>query len=173
MVYTAAVITISDKGSQGLREDTSGPALVAMLKENGYDITYTNIIPDEFDQIQAELKKCADTLDLCLVLTTGGTGFSQRDVTPEATEAILEKRTPGIPEAMRAESMKITPMGCLSRETAGIRGNTLIINLPGSKKASTENYSAVIKPVRHGIEILRGVSHDCAQIHQGGQHHHG
>jgi molybdenum cofactor synthesis domain-containing protein len=169
MEWTAAVITVSDKGSQGLREDTSGPALVEMLEENGYQVVYTTIIPDEFTRIQEELKKCADELGVCLALTTGGTGFSKRDVTPEATEGILEKRTPGIPEAMRAESLRITPMGCLSRETAGIRGDTLIINLPGSKKASTENFSAVIKAVRHGIETLRGVSQDCARIHQ---HHH-
>ena len=102
------------------------------------------------------------------MLTTGGTGFSERDVTPEATESVLERRTPGLPEAMRAASMAITPMGCLSRETAGIRGRTLIVNLPGSRKASTENFSAVVKPVRHGLEILRGVSHDC-----GGHPHHG
>ncbi len=171
MEYTAAVITISDKGSQGLREDTSGPALQRMLEENGYQVAYTALIPDEFDRIQAELKKCADELKLWLVLTTGGTGFSERDVTPEATEGVLDKRTPGIPEAMRAESMRITPMGCLSRETAGIRGKTLIINLPGSRKASTENFSAVVKPVRHGVEILRGISRDCAQMHQGGHHH--
>ncbi len=166
MEYTAAVITISDKGSQGLREDTSGPALRAMLEENGYQVCYTAIIPDDFAEIRSELKKCADEMGLCLVLTTGGTGFSSRDVTPEATEAVLEKRAPGIPEAMRAESMRITPMGCLSRETAGIRKNTLIVNLPGSKKASTENFSAVIGPIRHGIEVLRGVSGDCAHIHE-------
>lgn len=171
MEYTAAVITISDKGSQGLREDTSGPALVKLLEENGYEVGYTAIIPDEFDQIQRELKHCADELDAWLVLTTGGTGFSLRDVTPEATEGVLDRRTPGIPEAMRAESMRITPMGCLSRETAGIRGKTLIINLPGSKKASVENFSAVIHPVRHGVEIIRGISHDCAAIHQGGHQH--
>lgn len=173
MDLTAAVITVSDKGSQGLREDTSGPALVSMLEEAGYRVLYTTIIPDEFDVIQRELKCCADEKELCLVLTTGGTGFSPRDVTPEATEGVLERRAPGIPEAMRAESMKITPMGCLSRETAGIRGKTLIINLPGSKKASTENFSAVIRPVRHGIEVLRGESGDCAQIHQKGAHQHG
>lgn len=172
MAYTAAVITISDKGSQGLREDTSGPALVKLLEEQGYQVAYTAMIPDEFDQIQRELIYCADALELNLVLTTGGTGFSERDITPEATEGVLERRTPGIPEAMRAESMRITPMGCLSRETAGIRGKTLIINLPGSKKASVENFSAVIRPVKHGIEILRGISHDCAAIHQG-EHHHG
>lgn len=170
MEYTAAVITVSDKGSRGEREDTSGPALVELLEENGYTVTYTAMVPDEIIDIQQELLHCADALKLCLVLTTGGTGFSKRDVTPEATEAILEKRTPGIPEAMRAASMAITPMGCLSRETAGIRGDTLIINLPGSQKASTENFAAVVKPVRHGIEILRGVSRDCADMHH---HHHG
>lgn len=173
MELTAAVITVSDKGSQGLREDTSGPALVKMLEENGYAVSYTTIIPDDEESIKNELLHCADKLELCLVLTTGGTGFSPRDVTPEATEAVLERRTPGIPEAMRAESMRITPMGCLSRETAGTRGCTLIINLPGSKKASTENFSAVIGPVRHGIEVLRGDSSDCAQIHEKGDHHHG
>lgn len=173
MELTAAVITVSDKGSQGLREDTSGPALVGMLEESGYTVAYTTIIPDDFDAIQRELKRCADEKDICLVLTTGGTGFSPRDVTPEATEGVLERRAPGIPEAMRAESMRITPMGCLSRETAGIRKRTLIINLPGSKKASTENFSAVIKPVRHGIEVLRGVTGDCAHIHEKGVHHHG
>lgn len=173
MEWTAAVITISDKGSQGLREDTSGPALVAMLEEDGFQVEYTTIIPDDFDTIARELRLCADEKKLCLVLTTGGTGFSPRDVTPEATETVLERRTPGIPEAMRAESLRITPMGCLSRETAGIRGQTLIINLPGSKKASTENFAAVRKPIRHGIEVLRGVSQDCARIHQQEGHSHG
>ena len=171
MDYTAAVITVSDKGSQGLREDTSGPALAAMLEEQGYTVVYTTIIPDEIGEIQRELIACADEKDLWLVLTTGGTGFSPRDVTPEATEAVLDRRTPGIPEAMRAESMRITPMGCLSRETAGIRKKTPIINLPGSKKASTENLSAVLKPIRHGLEVLREVSHDCAELHQRGHDH--
>lgn len=173
MEWTAAVITVSDKGSQGLREDTSGPALVKMLEEDGFQVVYTTIIPDDFDTIARELKSCADEKQVCLVLTTGGTGFSQRDVTPEATETVLERRTPGIPEAMRAESLRITPMGCLSRETAGIRGETLIINLPGSKKASTENFAAVRKPIRHGLEVLRGVSGDCAHIHEKEGHHHG
>ncbi len=174
MEWKAAVITVSDKGSQGLREDTSGPALCHILKENGYTVAYTAMVPDDYDQIQRELLHCSDELGLALVLTTGGTGFAKRDVTPEATEAILERRTPGIPEAMRAESMRITPMGCLSRETAGIRGDTLIINLPGSKKASTENFSAVIPAVRHGLETLYGVSKDCATMHHHGEgHHHG
>lgn len=176
MDYTAAVITVSDKGSRGEREDTSGPALVRMLEESGYNVEYTSMVPDEIEDIQRELLLCSDEKDIWLVLTTGGTGFSSRDVTPEATEALLEKRTPGIPEAMRAASMAITPMGCLSRETAGIRKSTLIINLPGSKKASTENFQAVVKPVRHGLEILRGVAHDCADHHHhdhGEGHHHG
>lgn len=171
MEWTAAVITVSDKGSQGLREDTSGPALVKLLEEDGFRVVYTTIIPDDFDTIAQELKECADEKGVCLVLTTGGTGFSRRDVTPEATETVLERRTPGIPEAMRAESLRITPMGCLSRETAGIRGETLIINLPGSKKASTENFSAVRKAIRHGMEVLRGVSGDCAHIHNKEDHH--
>lgn len=164
MTYTAAVITISDKGSQGLREDTSGPNLVRILKERGYDVTYTSIIPDDFVKIKEELVKCSDELKVSLVLTTGGTGFSPRDITPEATMAVVERPTPGIPEAMRAESMRITPKGCLSRSQAGIRGRTLIINLPGSKKASEENILAVIDPVGHGLDMLNSEgSADCAK----------
>ena len=154
-MYTAAVITISDKGYRGERVDTSGPNLVQILKDKGFDVTYTSIIPDDFDKIKAELCKCADELGIALVLTTGGTGFSPRDITPEATMAVVERPTPGIPEAMRAESMKITPKGCLSRSVAGIRKRTLIITLPGSKKASQENILAVIDAVSHGLEMLQ------------------
>lgn len=161
--YTAAVITVSDKGFRGEREDTSGPALCGMLQEQGWQVVYTAMVPDEKDMIQRELISCADEKQAALVLTTGGTGFSPRDVTPEATFSVVERLCPGIPEAMRAESMKITPHGCLSRETAGIRGRTLIINLPGSKKASTENLAAVLKPIRHGVEMLQSAgSADCA-----------
>lgn len=164
MSFTAAVITISDKGSRGERVDTSGPNLVEILKNKGYDVVYTAIIPDEMEQIKAELVKCADELKIALVLTTGGTGFSPRDITPEATMAVVERPTPGIPEAMRAESMKITPKGCLSRSAAGIRGRSLIINLPGSKKASQENILAVIDPVEHGLEMLYSEgSADCGK----------
>ena len=138
-MFTAAVITISDKGAIGERIDTSGPNLVRILKEHEYDVVYTTIIPDDFETIKAELCKCADEKGIALVLTTGGTGFSPRDITPEA---------------MRAESMKITPKGCLSRSAAGIRKGTLIINLPGSKKASQENILAVIDAVDHGLEML-------------------
>ena len=161
--FLAAVITVSDKGFRGEREDTSGPALCGMLKEQGWDVVYTALVPDEKELIQKELLFCADEKRVDLALTTGGTGFSPRDITPEATLEIVERLAPGIPEAMRAESMRITPHGCLSRETAGIRGGTLIINLPGSKKASTENFAAVCKPIRHGVEMLRSAgSADCA-----------
>ena len=135
-MYTAAVITVSDKGARGEREDTSGPNLCRILEEKGFDVVHTAIVPDDAGEIQRQLLHCSDDAHIALVLTTGGTGFSPRDITPEATLAIVERQTPGIPEAMRAESMRITPKGCLSRSVAGIRGRTLIINLPGSKKAA-------------------------------------
>ena len=164
MNYNAAVITISDKGSRGERKDTSGPAICAILEERGWIVDYSNIIPDEKEEIKAELVKCADEMNIDLVVTTGGTGFSPRDVTPEATVEVVERRTPGIPEAMRAESLKITPKGCLSRSEAGIRGKTLIINLPGSEKAARENLMAVIDPVKHGLEMMLGSgSADCGE----------
>ncbi|MDD7739720.1 MAG: MogA/MoaB family molybdenum cofactor biosynthesis protein [Fusicatenibacter sp.] len=163
MNYTAAVITVSDKASRGEREDTSGPNLCKILSDRGYDVVYTSVIPDDMEQIKSELIKCADELHAALVLTTGGTGFSPRDITPEATLAVVERLTPGIPEVMRAESMRITPRGCLSRSAAGIRARTLIINLPGSKKASQENILAVLDPVEHGLEMLLGEgSANCA-----------
>ena len=163
-MYTAAVITISDKGYRGERVDTSGPNLVQILKDRGYDVVYTSIIPDERDMIKDELVRCADEKKIALVLTTGGTGFSPRDITPEAAMDIIERPTPGIPEAMRAESMKITPKGCLSRSVAGIRNRSLIITLPGSKKASQENILAVIDPVTHGLDMLYSEgSADCAK----------
>ena len=163
MSYTAAVITVSDKGYIGQREDTSGPNLCRILKENGYELVYTGLVPDDSEMIQAELIKCCDELKVNLILTTGGTGFSPRDITPEATMAVVERPTPGIPEAMRAESMRITPKGCLSRSAAGIRKQSLIINLPGSKKASEENILAVIGAVGHGLEmLLSSGSADCA-----------
>lgn len=164
MSYTAAVITVSDKGARGERVDTSGPNLCAILEGKGWDVRHTSIIPDEKEQIKAELVKCADELRINLVLTTGGTGFSPRDVTPEAALEVIERRTPGIPEVMRAESQRITPRGCLSRSEAGIRGKTLIVNLPGSKKAAAENLAAVIDPIEHGLEMLLGSgSADCGE----------
>ncbi len=164
MKYTAAVITVSDKGARAQRQDTSGPALCAILAEYGLAVIYTAMVPDEAADIRRELKKCADELGASLVLTTGGTGFSPRDVTPEATKAVIERETPGIPEAMRAASMRITPRGCLSRSAAGIRGRTLIVNLPGSEKAARENILAVMDPLLHGLQMLSSAgSADCAR----------
>lgn len=171
MSYTAAVITVSDKGARGERVDTSGPSLCAILREHGWEVVHTAIIPDEPETIKAELIRCSDVLGAALALTTGGTGFSPRDVTPEATMAVIERAAPGIPEAMRAESMRITPRGCLSREAAGIRGRTLIVNLPGSEKASRENLLSVLGALSHGVDMLRSTgSADCAADHH---HHHG
>ncbi len=169
--YTAAVITLSDLGSQGLREDTAGPALCALLRGAGWNVVHTEILPDDADRIKAALIRCADELGVCLVCTTGGTGFSKRDVTPEATKAVIERECPGIPEAMRAESMRITPRGCLSREAAGIRGDTLIVNCPGSEKAARECLGAVIDALKHGVEMLRGWSGNCAGTEERGHHH--
>lgn len=161
-MYTAAVITISDKGFAGEREDTGGPLVCQMLREAGYDVSYTALVPDEIEQIEAELIKSADELDIALCVTTGGTGFSPRDITPEATIAVCERLTPGIPEAMRYESLKITNRAMLSRAQAGIRGKTLIVNLPGSPKAIKENFAAVLPALDHGLEMLRGAKRDCA-----------
>ena len=169
MKYRAALITMSDKGSQGLREDTAGDAIAEILQENGWELEYRTLIPDEMEQIKAELIKCADELEVALAVTCGGTGFSKRDVTPEATLAVVDREVRGIPEAMRAESMRITPMGMLSRAAAGLRNRTLIINLPGSRKAAAECLEAVIKPVKHGVDVLLGEAVDCAAMHlQGG-----
>ncbi len=161
-VYSAFVLTVSDRSSRGERTDASGPALVALLEEKGYRVVGTKIVPDETEEIEQALKDAAEQ-DIALVLTTGGTGFSPRDVTPEATIAVCERMAPGIPEAMRAASLAITPRACLSREVAGICSRTLIINLPGSPKAAVENISAVIDAVAHGLRILRGGPADCAR----------
>lgn len=161
---TAAVITVSDKGARGERTDTSGPAVKALLEEAGFRVEYTAVVPDEKELIQAQLLHCADELGLALTVTTGGTGFSPRDVTPEATQAVAERGVPGIPEVMRAESMKVTPRGCLSRAAAGIRGRTLIVNLPGSEKAARENLASVLPAIGHGVEMLLSEgSADCGQ----------
>ncbi len=155
MKYTAAVITVSDMGSRGERVDTSGPALVEILTNDGWEVVYTSIVPDEMEAIKTELQACADEQKVNLVLTTGGTGFSPRDITPEATLEVIKRQTPGISEAMRAESMKITPKGCLSRGVSGIRDETLIINLPGSTKAVRENIMTVLGALKHGVDMIR------------------
>ena len=163
MEYKTAILTISDKGSRGERTDTSGPALKDLMTEKGFEVIYTKIIPDDRAVIAEELRYCADKLGAALVLTTGGTGFSQRDITPEATKDVIDRDVPGFSEVMRAESMKITPRGCLSRGISGLRNKTLIINLPGSRKAALENLLAVIEAIPHGIEtLLTEGSTDCA-----------
>lgn len=161
-MFTAAVITVSDKGSQGLREDTGGPLVAQMLKDAGFEVRYTVIVPDVQQQIADALIHCADELDIALVVTTGGTGFSPRDVTPEATISVCQRLTPGIPEAMRQESLKITNRAMLTRQQAGIRGQTLIVNLPGSPKAIRENFAVCIPALDHGLEMLRAKTGDCA-----------
>ncbi len=154
MKYKAAVLTVSDKCSRGERVDTSGPALCAMLEQAGFELVWTGVVPDEREQIAAALRKLADELHIHLVVTTGGTGLSRRDITPEATLDVVERLTPGIPEAMRWASLQITPRGCLSRGAAGIRGKTLIVNVPGSEKAAKENLGAVLEALLHGMDML-------------------
>jgi len=153
-MFTAAVITVSDKGYSGERDDLSGPAVRDALESAGFRVAYTSTVPDEQAKIEAELIQCADVMKLSLVITTGGTGFAPRDVTPEATLAVIERRTPGIPEAMRYQSLKITNRAMLSRCEAGLRGGTLIINVPGSPKAALENLEAVLPSLAHGLEML-------------------
>ena len=154
MKYTAAVITVSDMGGRGLRQDTSGPAVRAMLEEAGFSVAHTAILPDEMEQISAELRDCADRKRIDLIVTTGGTGLSPRDVTPEATRSVLEREIPAIPVAMWVEGLKVTPRAMLSRAVAGIRGCSLLLNLPGSEKAARENLAAVIGALEHGLHMI-------------------
>ena len=161
--FSAAVITVSDRCASGEREDEGGPLVKKMIEEAGYEVVYHSVIPDMIDTIKAELCRCASD-DIALIVTTGGTGFSPRDVTPEATIFVCERLTPGIPEAMRAASLKITERAVLSRQAAGIRGRSLIINLPGSPKAARENFEAIAGgALEHGLEMLRGGPADCAR----------
>ena len=158
----AAILTLSDKGSRGERVDGSGPALAAWLAERGVSTVHAQIIPDEFEQIVEVLTDWADRDIADLILTTGGTGVSPRDVTPEATLQVCGRMIPGLGELMRLESLKITPMASLSRATAGIRNKSLIINLPGSPKGAVENLAAVWPVIGHGVEKIRGGQQDCA-----------
>lgn len=162
-MFTAAVITVSDKGYRGEREDTAGPLAARLLTDAGYDVLGVTVVPDEGALIEAELCRLADEARAALILTTGGTGFSPRDVTPEATQRVCSRMAPGIPEAMRAACMPITSRAMLSRGVAGIRGQSLIVNLPGSPKAVEENLSPVLPALMHGIEMLRSTKNECAQ----------
>lgn len=157
-----AILTLSDKGSRGERVDESGPALSAWLADHQVTTVQTQIIADEFDQIVTILSDWADRDVADLILTTGGTGLSPRDVTPEATMQIIERPVPGLGELMRLESLKITPMAALSRAVSGIRHRSLIVNLPGSPKAALENLQFVWPAIGHGIDKLRGDQQDCA-----------
>ena len=161
--YQAAVITLSDKGSQGKRQDTSGPAIAARLKDSGYDVVETLLLPDEAAALRQQLCRLADQRQVDLIVTTGGTGFSPRDITPEATMAVADRIAPGIAEAMRAASLRITPRAMLSRAVSVIRQGTLIINLPGSEKACQECMDVFLDTIPHGLDLLRGESGDCAR----------
>lgn len=163
MIINAAILTMSDKGAAGEREDLSGPAIQEIIEPKGYKVVEYKIIPDEFDVICRELKRLADENIADVVFTTGGTGFSQRDVTPEATRAVCYREVPGIPEAMRAYSLTITKRAMLTRAYAGIRKNTLVVNMPGSPKAVRESLEYIIDELRHGIEILKGEASECAR----------
>ena len=161
--FTAAWITLSDKGAAGEREDNSGPLIAEMLSEAGYDVVDGILIADDPKRLKAELINFADRRQVNLVLTTGGTGFSPRDMTPEATEAVCDRMTPGIAEAIRAYSMAKTPKAMLSRAAAGMRGKTLIINLPGSPKAVRECLEFLLGPLEHGLEIMLERDAECAR----------
>jgi len=159
--FTAAVITLSDKGYAGQREDTSGPTIKAILEEKGYDVVETLLLPDGRPMLEKELCRLADQRQVNVIFTTGGTGFSERDVTPEATIAVCDRMAPGIAEAMRMYSLQITPRAMLSRQTSGIRKKTLIVNLPGSPKACKEDLGFILDSLNHGLGILRGTAGEC------------
>ena len=157
----AAVVTLSDKGFRKEREDKSGELVQLMLKEAGYEVAEYVLLPDEQEQIEAMLKRLSDEREMDLILTTGGTGFSQRDCTPEATMNVATRNVPGIAEAMRYASLTITPRAMLSRGVSVIRNQTLIINLPGSPKAVKENLEYILPALAHGLEILKGAAGEC------------
>ena len=162
-VRRAAVVTLSDKGSRGERADESGPLLARLLAEAGYEVVEELLLPDEQGRIQTELIRLSDGRQCHLVLTTGGTGFSPRDVTPEATLAVATRNAPGIAEAIRAHSMTITPRAMLSRGASVLRNGTLIVNLPGSPKAAREGLEYILPALGHGLDILRGTTGECAR----------
>lgn len=157
--YTVAVLTISDKCSKGQRIDESGKIIQEMIKDLPAEVVKYEIIPDEPKMIQEKLIFYCDTLKVDLVLTTGGTGFTERDFTPEATKKVIEKEVPGIPEAMRIECLKITKRAMLSRAIAGIRGKSLIVNLPGSTQGAKESLAAILGGLSHGLDMILGKEH--------------
>jgi len=158
---TAAVLTVSDRSSRGEREDKSGKVIEELLRSIGAEIKEYRVVPDEREVIARSLKEISDDLGVDLIVTTGGTGLGPRDVTPEATLEVIDKRIPGFEEAMRAESIRITPHGMLSRAVSGLRGRTVIINLPGSPKAVRETLSIVLPALPHAVELVRGAVDSC------------
>jgi molybdopterin adenylyltransferase len=164
MSISAAILTISDSAHQGTREDLSGPALADLLKQKGFTVVLTDIVPDDQGRISATLIQMAEAAQF--VVTTGGTGISPRDVTPEATAAVCEKQLPGIAEVMRAEGLKKTAFAPLSRAICGTRGMSLVLNLPGNPKGAVESLSAVLHLVPHAIDLLQGkTSHEKVPLH--------
>ena len=160
-MITVAVLTLSDKGSKGEREDLSGPAISAMLKGIGAEVKHYEILPDEKDMIREKLVEYSLKVDL--ILTTGGTGLSPRDVTPDATLEVIDREVPGIAEAMRSEGLKKTSRSMLSRAVAGVRGRTLIINLPGSPRAVKENLEVIMDVIPHAVEKIKGDMSECGK----------
>ncbi|MBP1748956.1 MAG: molybdenum cofactor synthesis domain protein [Deltaproteobacteria bacterium] len=161
MNYSAQIITVSDKGSRGERIDSSGPALKKMLESQGFNVNDVIIVPDETAIIADAIKHAVDDQKMDIVVTTGGTGLSPRDVTPEATRMVIDRDLPGFAEVMRSESYKITPHAIISRAICGIRGNSIIINLPGSERAAIENLGFVLKAIPHALAKLQGDPADC------------
>ncbi len=155
MSIRIGILTISDRASRGERVDKSGPALVKAVNQHGWQVFTSAILPDEMDQISNLLIEWAESGEMDVILTTGGTGFSPRDVTPEATQAVIQRLTPGLAEAMRSASLQITPHAMLSRATAGIRSSTLIVNLPGSPRGAIENLTVLVPILPHAVELLR------------------
>ena len=162
-MYKVGIITISDKGSSGIREDKSGPALKEHLEKAGLMVSSMKVIPDDQNQIKATLIELCDNHNLDLLLTTGGTGLSPRDVTPEATIEVIEKEAPGFSEAIRILGLKSTPHSMISRGVSGMRGKTLIINLPGSPKGAREGLHAILPAIPHALAKLRGDPAECGQ----------
>ncbi|WP_407926812.1 MogA/MoaB family molybdenum cofactor biosynthesis protein [Caproicibacter fermentans] len=157
------MITLSDRGACGEREDKSGPAIAGRLRDAGYEVVETLLLADEAEPLRRQLVRLCDQRRLDLILTTGGTGFAPRDVTPEATLAAAQRSAPGISEAIRAASLKITPRAMLSRGVSVIRGKTIIINLPGSPRACQESMDVFLDTIPHAMELLRGTAGDCAR----------
>jgi len=155
MTLRFGILTLSDRSSRGERADSSGPALAHLIRAEGWSVAKQSLLPDEESAIREILVNWADSAELDVILTTGGTGFSPRDVTPEATRAIIEREAPGLSEAMRATSLKITPHAMLSRIVTGIRKKTLIINLPGSPKGAVENLQVILPVLSHAVQLLQ------------------